>query len=174
MVVTPAVALGYMAWLRGWQLDDAYTHVTTERRCSPRIESLRAATVDMLLQLRPIDVAITHPRGSWGEVRVAGLDVGWNDSFPLALNPATQRLEAVRSLMPGRYPFKFIIDGRWTYSVDYPTYADGSNTNNYLEVVAPLRSPEKVEAQRRLLSNGGAITPPEREALKATLMAAQP
>jgi hypothetical protein len=27
-----------------------------------------------------------------------------------------------RSLPPGRYPYKFIMDGCWTYSADHPTF----------------------------------------------------
>lgn len=39
-----------------------------------------------------------------------------------------------RDLPPGRYPYKLIIDDVWTYSVDHPTYDDGGNTNNYVDV----------------------------------------
>lgn len=34
-----------------------------------------------------------------------------------------------------RYPFKFVLDGVWTASLDHPTYKDGDNTNNYIDVL---------------------------------------
>lgn len=58
----PAVALAYMNWLRGWQLDEAFGKLTGERRCSPRIEAIRAATADLLLNVSPLEVTISHAR----------------------------------------------------------------------------------------------------------------
>lgn len=55
-------------------------------------------------------------------VQVAGLDVGWHTLLDLQENPKTKRLEVTREVLPGTYPFKFIIDGRWVANHDYPTY----------------------------------------------------
>jgi hypothetical protein len=54
--------------------------------------------------------------------QVAGLDVGWHSKVDLAFNPKTQRLEVTRELLPGSYPFKFVVDGVWTASADHETY----------------------------------------------------
>lgn len=54
--------------------------------------------------------------------QVAGLDVGWHTLLDLKENPKTHRLEVTREVLPGTYPFKFIVDGRWVANYDYPTY----------------------------------------------------
>jgi hypothetical protein len=54
----PATALAYMYWLRGWQLDEAYDALTGKRRCSPRVEAIRAATADMLTDSRPCQLTV--------------------------------------------------------------------------------------------------------------------
>lgn len=54
--------------------------------------------------------------------QVAGLDVGWHTLLDLQENPETRRLELTRQVLPGTYPFKFIIDGRWVANYDIPTY----------------------------------------------------
>ena len=55
-------------------------------------------------------------------LQVAGLDVGWGQHIDLEWNSKLHRYETTRSLPPGRYPYKFIMDGRWTYSADHPTF----------------------------------------------------
>lgn len=64
---------------------------------------------------------------TWLLLQVAGLDVGWHTLLDLKENPATHRLEVVRQLMPGSYPFKFVIDGTWCVNTDYPTYQVGAS-----------------------------------------------
>jgi hypothetical protein len=59
-------------------------------------------------------------------VQVAGLDVGWHTLLDLQENPVTHRLEVTRQLLPGSYPFKFILDGTWCANFDYPTYQVGT------------------------------------------------
>jgi hypothetical protein len=54
----PATALAYMYWLRGWQLPEAYETLTTKRRCSPRVEAIRAATADLLTDSRPCQLTV--------------------------------------------------------------------------------------------------------------------
>lgn len=55
-------------------------------------------------------------------VQIAGLDVGWGQQIDMQYDPDTHRYVLTRSLPPGRYPYKFIMDGRWTYSADHPTF----------------------------------------------------
>ena len=54
----PATALAYMFWLRGFQLDAAYELLRSQRMCSPRIEAIRSATIDLLLGGEPVPVTI--------------------------------------------------------------------------------------------------------------------
>jgi hypothetical protein len=122
----PATALAYMFWLRGWQLPAAWEALTSVRACSPRIEAIRAATADLLTDSKALDVTVSmRRRGTAQQVQVAGLDVGWHTLLDLQENPVTHRLEVTRQLLPGSYPFKFIIDGTWCPNHDYPTYKVG-------------------------------------------------
>ncbi len=54
--------------------------------------------------------------------QIAGLDVGWGQQIDMDWDARTRRYVVTRSLPPGRYPFKFIMDGHWTYSADHPTF----------------------------------------------------
>ncbi len=40
---SPTVAVGYLHWCLGWQLDVAVSHVKCARQCSPHLEALRQA-----------------------------------------------------------------------------------------------------------------------------------
>ena len=67
-------------------------------------------------------------RGSWvcrltGRCarQVAGLDVGWGQELDLQRERGGGRWALTRELPPGRFPYKFIVDGRWTCSADHPT-----------------------------------------------------
>ncbi|GIL97365.1 hypothetical protein Vretimale_3018 [Volvox reticuliferus] len=131
----PATALAYMFWLRGYQLDAAYELLRGKRMCSPRIEAIRSATVDLLVGTEPVLATIGVSRtGTATDFKVAGLDVGWHQQLPLEREEGTGRMVLRRLLQPGRYTYKFIIDGNWTYSADHPTLQDGNNINNYIEV----------------------------------------
>ncbi|KAI8476474.1 MAG: phosphatases II [Monoraphidium minutum] len=164
----PATALAYMHWLRGWDLQEAYDHLTGTRSCSPRVESIRAATADLLTGSQPLPTTISlYRRGTAKSVQVAGLDVGWHSKVDLAEHPVTRRLEVTRDLLPGSYPFKFIIDDVWCASPDYPSFTDGANTNNIITVLP--RDASDLAQRERLLSPAGALTPGERDELAALL-----
>ncbi|MEW5298707.1 MAG: hypothetical protein WDW36_001798 [Sanguina aurantia] len=162
----PGAALAYMNWFRGFQLDEGYKLVTGLRRCSPKVEAIRASTVDLLCGVAPVPVTIgVSRRGTAQQVQIAGLDVGWNQRLDLQVAPhasGSHRFELKRSLLPGRYQYKFITDGVWSASADHPTMRDGDNTNNYVEVMGKDLNPEQASAQMRLLSHGGDLTADER------------
>jgi protein-tyrosine phosphatase len=42
----PTVAIGYLHWRMGWELDAAIAHVKQARQCSPHLEALRLAIED--------------------------------------------------------------------------------------------------------------------------------
>lgn len=48
--------------------------------------------------------------------------MGWHNKADMVYNKHTQRMEFKRNLLPGAYPFKFVIDGLWTASADHPMY----------------------------------------------------
>lgn len=75
----PASALAYMYWLRGWQLPEAVEALTSQRRCSPRIEAIRAATADLLTDSHAVDVTISlRQRGTLktAQVRLQARNMG--------------------------------------------------------------------------------------------------
>ncbi len=43
---SPTVAIGYLHWRLGWELDAAVAHVKQVRQCSPHLEALRLALED--------------------------------------------------------------------------------------------------------------------------------
>lgn len=49
-------------------------------------------------------------------LQVAGLDVGWGQLLDLEYESRRGRFVLKRDLLPGRYPYKFVWDGHWSYS----------------------------------------------------------
>jgi len=166
----PATALAYMMWVRGMQLDEAWTTLTTTRRCGPKIEAIRSATADLLLGTEPITTTIAvHRFGDAKRIQVAGLDVGWHNPLDMTRDPVTHRFELHRKLYPGKYQYKLIVDGNWTYSADHPTAKDGDNINNTLEVIPAKMDAVSMEKQIRYLTPGAQLMEDEKEELLALL-----
>jgi len=162
----PGVALGYMYWVLGMDLLEAHRALTSLRPCHPKLDSIRQATVDVLGGHKKslATVSFGPPVGAARAVQVAGLDVGWGAALDLKPSASVPgRLELRRELLPGRYPYKFIVDGRWTYSMDRPLMQDGDSVNNFLEVGFPGGEGGAAGAQRaRLLAPEARLTPGER------------
>ena len=74
-----------------------------------------------------------------------------------------------RSLLPGVYQFKYVMDGVWSYDIDQHTVDDGGNINNVVEVLPTGLSRDQAAARNRVLKSGGKLTDEEfvrvREAL---------
>lgn len=135
----PATALAYMNWVRGIQLDAAFEQLLSVRLCGPKIEAIRSATADMLLNGGAVTTSIAVHRFGFGKkLQIAGLDYGWNEPMDMEWDVDTKRFILKRDLHPGIYQWKLIVDGHWTYSADHPTIQDGNHTNNQLEVVGSL------------------------------------
>ena len=112
----PATALGYMWWVKGIPLDIAYEQLTTLRPCKPREEAIREAAIDMLYGKDPVHVSISLRRrdmSDTGDVRIAGIDVGWGQSVPMmpVMFGEIPMHTVRRHLPPGKYQFKFIWVG---------------------------------------------------------------
>lgn len=43
----PAVAIAYLFWFHGMNMDDAYKYLTSKRPCGPKKEAIRGATYDL-------------------------------------------------------------------------------------------------------------------------------
>lgn len=88
--------------------------------------------------------------------------MGWGQRLDLQLDTKTQRYILERELPVGTFGYKFIFDDRWTYSADHPTFNDGGNINNYVEVVGNMSNPKINAARERLLSEDGLLESEER------------
>ncbi|KAI8106491.1 hypothetical protein M9435_001035 [Picochlorum sp. BPE23] len=169
----PATALGYMWWMKGIPLDEAYAHLTGLRPCKPREEAIREAAVDMLYGKDPVPVIISLRRRDMcsSDVRIAGIDVGWGQSVQMLPKYTGQRAIHMvkRHLPPGKYQFKFIWDDVWGISMDHMTMVDGNNVNNLLIVPDADLSREETEARQRI-RNGGDLTADERAKIQDILL----
>lgn len=96
-------------------------------------------------------------------LQIAGLDVGWGQRLDLQLDQNTQTFTIERELPVGKFGYKFILDDRWTYSADHPTFLDGDNINNYIEVMGNTTDPKLRAARDRILSEEGQMTDAERQ-----------
>jgi Glycogen recognition site of AMP-activated protein kinase len=135
----------------------------------------------MIVRTIPVDCLATalserlllHPgshRPDSTRRRAAGLDIGWSPdtALPMAhLKNDTWTL--TRTLPPGRYPYKFIMDGVWSYDADLPTIDDGDNINNAAEVIPPDDSDADRFARARILESGVRLTKGEAERLREFL-----
>ena len=100
--------------------------------------------------------------------------MGWGSPHDLEYIPSKKRFELHRDLNPGKYNFKFIIDGLWTCSVDYPISNDGDNENNVLRIAYDTEDASVLSAVRRLLSDDGLMTQNESWKLHAALKKIEP
>lgn len=98
----------------------------------------------------------------------AGLDAGWWGRIEMQQG-AGDSWSVTRRLLPGVYPFKYVMDGVWSYDIDQHTVDDGGNINNVIEVPPTGLSRDQAAARNRVLKSGGKLTDEEfvrvREAL---------
>ncbi|GFH15955.1 uncharacterized protein HaLaN_12288 [Haematococcus lacustris] len=97
----------------------------------------------------PVETTIAvHRFGQAKSIQVAGLDVGWHAPLPMEKETKPPfRFVLHRKLYPGKYQYKLIVDGNWTFSADHPTARDNNNTNNVLEVIPAKMDPMTVQTQ---------------------------
>ena len=134
-----------------------YTHLALSMPVIPCAEGHCSA--ETLLYRRTLHLATAQRLC----LQVAGLNVGWGQQVDLPWNPAKRRFEVYIDLPVGKFPYKFLFDGRWTWSADHPLMKDGDNLNNYVEV--PGR-PEGAGIRSRLLREGGDFIEKERRSLQ--------
>eukprot|EP01024_Parvocaulis_polyphysoides_P054847 TRINITY_DN555_c2_g1_i1.p1 TRINITY_DN555_c2_g1~~TRINITY_DN555_c2_g1_i1.p1 ORF type:complete len:380 (+),score=35.01 TRINITY_DN555_c2_g1_i1:114-1253(+) len=158
----PSVAAMYMTWIRGYDLMDAYNLIRELRPCNPNVSALRNATVDLVLGMitQPVTIRLFNT-GNYKSVQIIGLDVGWGCKIDLDFDPVTGNHFLKKDLLLGRYMYKFIIDGKYTYSASHPSIQDGDYINNWIEVVSDL-SPEQRKTKARLEEEQCLLTSEER------------
>uniref|UniRef100_A0A1D1ZZI8 Tyrosine specific protein phosphatases domain-containing protein n=1 Tax=Auxenochlorella protothecoides TaxID=3075 RepID=A0A1D1ZZI8_AUXPR len=166
----PAVALAYMWWVCGVTLPHAHAHLTALRPCSPKLGAVRAAALDVLQgrKARRTVLCLAAP-ATCRRVQAAGLDVGWGNR--VGLTRRGRGWELRRELPPGAYPYKFVVEGRWTLSPAHPTMLDGASTNNVLHIEGWEATPEEEAASARILDAQGDLTAEEAERIRAALRA---
>ncbi|KAF8107430.1 hypothetical protein N665_0122s0068 [Sinapis alba] len=133
----PAVALTYMFWVQGYKLMEAHRLLMSKRTCSPNLDAIRNATIDILTGLKKKTVTLTLEDKGFSTVEVSGLDIGWGQRIPLTLDKGTGLWSLDRELPEGQFEYKYIIDGEWTHNELEPFTGPNKDghTNNYVKVV---------------------------------------
>lgn len=69
-------------------------------------------------------------------VQIMGSFDGWSQGEAMSMEYSGDygRFSATLKLRPGRYEIKFLVDGEWRLSPEYPTAGDGLTQNNILVV----------------------------------------
>ncbi|XP_066320886.1 protein PTST, chloroplastic-like [Miscanthus floridulus] len=69
-------------------------------------------------------------------VQIMGSFDGWSQGEAMSMEYSGDygRFSATLKLRPGRYEIKFLVDGEWRLSPEYPTAGDGMTQNNILIV----------------------------------------
>lgn len=133
--------------------------VCTRSVCPVRTQQLRRGARGGILRVQA--------RASRSSTR-AGLDVGWYGTAAMQ-KVGFDTWELERNLPPGRFPFKFIMDGVWSYDADLQTVWDGENTNNVAEVAPRGMSAAELAARQRVMAPGGRLTEEEAARLREYL-----
>uniref|UniRef100_A0A0D3BYK3 Dual specificity protein phosphatase 4 n=1 Tax=Brassica oleracea var. oleracea TaxID=109376 RepID=A0A0D3BYK3_BRAOL len=130
----PAVALTYMFWVQGYKLMEAHRLLMSKRTCSPNLDAIRNATIDILTGLKKKIVTLTLKDKGFSTVEVSGLDIGWGQRIPLTLDKGTGLWSLKRELPEGQFEYKYIIDGEWTHNEEEPFTGPNKDghTNNYV------------------------------------------
>jgi hypothetical protein len=73
-----------MHWIRGYSLAEANQLLQAVRPCHPKLESIRAATCDIISggSREPVTI-VWRAGGSPKTVELAGLDIGWGGRLQL-------------------------------------------------------------------------------------------
>jgi hypothetical protein len=69
-------------------------------------------------------------------VQIMGSFDGWSQGEAMSMEYSgyQARFSATLNLRPGRYEIKFLVDGEWRLSLEYPIDGEGSMQNNILVV----------------------------------------
>ncbi|KAF5466999.1 hypothetical protein F2P56_016875 [Juglans regia] len=160
----PAVALAYMFWVQDYRLGEAHQLLLSKRSCSPNLDAIKSTTADILTGLRKKLVTLTWEDLNYSTVEVSGLDIGWGQRIPLKFDEEQGLWILRRELPEGRYEYKYIVDGEWTFNKhELVTSVDkDDHINNYVEVLDD--NPDSLSAvlRKRLTGDDPGLTKDER------------
>uniref|UniRef100_A0A1D1ZB83 Dual specificity protein phosphatase 4 n=1 Tax=Anthurium amnicola TaxID=1678845 RepID=A0A1D1ZB83_9ARAE len=161
----PAVALAYMFWVQGYELNEANTLLLSKRSCFPKLEAIKGASADMLAGVSRSLITLTWEDDKCSSVEVSGLDIGWGQRIPLKFDGEQGIWTLKRELPEGKYEYKYIIDGEWTcneYELVTNPNSDG-HVNNYVHVFGDEPDDETRELRNRLMGEAVYLTKTERQ-----------
>ncbi|BBM99425.1 hypothetical protein MPTK1_1g21210 [Marchantia polymorpha subsp. ruderalis] len=166
----PAVALTYMYWIRGYDLFEANAMLQKVRTCHPKLDSIKAATADLLTGNSKEKVKLAWYRGAAQSVEVAGLDVGWYERVAFTKNQEDGHWYLERDLPVGKYEFKYIVDGNWCTNPDASSTQPNNDghVNNFIEVKG---NKESWDLRQRIMAGDFVLTDEHRQIIKAKLEA---
>lgn len=169
----PGVALAYMYWIRGLSLKEANALLQEVRTCHPKLESIRAATADLLTEGSKQDIELKWPGGPEIEsVEIAGLDVGWgSERIPMEYDESEDRWILRRKVPVGRYEYKYVVDGVWTTNSELPLSEPNreGQVNNFIEVTDSAQNGTTKKLRERLMQEDADLTLEERTKIRAKL-----
>lgn len=168
----PAVALTYMYWIGGYDLFEANAMLQSVRHCHPKLDSIKAATADLLTGNASKKVLLSWKRGARESVEIAGLDVGWYERIVLQVGN-DGHFYTERDVPIGRYEFKYIVDGNWTNNPDISVTQPNKDghVNNYIEVTGDETEAALWEFRKRIMADDFVLTEEHRKMLREKLEA---
>lgn len=169
----PAVVLSYMYWVQGYKLSEANKLLQSKRACFPKLESIKSATADILTGLAKSPVTLTWEGDNCSSVEVSGLDIGWGQRVPLKFDEEKRLWILQRDLVEGRYEYKYIVDGEWTYNkYELVTHPNGDgHVNNYIHVDSNDRNEEIRKLRKCLMDDDADLTREQRMTIRHFLEA---
>ncbi|CAD5164083.1 unnamed protein product [Musa acuminata subsp. malaccensis] len=164
----PAVALAYMFWVKGYELNEGHQLLQSKRACFPKLAAIKSATIDMLIGLSKNHVTLMWKGNECSSVEVSGLDIGWGQRIPLKFNEEEGVWILEKNLPEGRYEYKYIVDDKWLCN-EHELLTSANNdghVNNYVEVSSSDTSVEAMGLRKRLASKNVDLTKEERKMIR--------
>ncbi|KAL6888630.1 hypothetical protein ACP4OV_009656 [Aristida adscensionis] len=103
-----------------------------------RLEAVHDKVIEQIKDvdsLKPQEVSV-YWVGMAENVQIMGSFDGWSqgESMSMEYSGDYARFSATLKLRPGRYEIKFLVDGEWRLSPEYPIVGEGMTQNNILTV----------------------------------------
>ncbi|KAG0615062.1 hypothetical protein M758_5G011700 [Ceratodon purpureus] len=169
----PGVALAYMYWIRGLSLKEANVLLQKVRTCHPKLESIRAATADLLTEGSKQEIELKWSGGPGiGSVEIAGLDVGWgSERIPMKYDESEKKWILRRKVPVGRYEYKYVVDGVWTTDSKLPLSKPNKEgqVNNVIEVTDSAQNGTTKKLRERLMQEDADLSSEERTVIRSKL-----
>uniref|UniRef100_A0A7I4DZ91 AMP-activated protein kinase glycogen-binding domain-containing protein n=1 Tax=Physcomitrium patens TaxID=3218 RepID=A0A7I4DZ91_PHYPA len=145
--------------------------VAKVRRCHPKLESIKAATADLLTEGSKQVVDLKWEGGP-KHVEIAGLDVGWGQTrLPMEYRQSENQWILRRELPVGRYEYKFVVDGVWMTNPELPLSQPNreGQVNNVIEVTDTAQSGASKQLREQLMQEDADLTSEHRAKIRAKL-----